>query len=564
MKQGMSLRTSQQLTLTPQLQQSIRLLQLSTLELTQEVQQHLTQNPFLEADPETPLENLSDQTGDADRDRHEAADLDNGRLSDEGATLDSLAVEGPLMPDWAELGQAPAYDASAPWDGQDADGGADLSVKATEFEPEPSQPFEVLMLTGAANARSQGDLDDDWLDSKGARVTLQDHLRAQCEGRLGDPMVLAGVRFLIDCLDDNGLLDGALEALAGDFSRLAKQSAGVATPEFDAMQVLSDALEILQEMDPLGVGAEDLPACLRLQLLARLSPPNAGDRYATATDPKTVALALSIIKHPLELVAKRDYRQLAKLCKAPVRSGASATLAPPTELALRAACELIRTLEPKPARAFADSRTVEMLPDVVVRRNGRQLEVHLNRHVMPRLRVNDFYTATVLADKSGAQATLQQALVDARWFVKSIAQRFDTILRVSRCIVDRQHAFFDKGPLALKPMVLREVADELGLHESTISRVTTAKFMATPIGTFELKYFFTSGLHSVGGKETSSTAVRELIRQWVDNENPKKPLSDQKLAEMLSERGIECARRTVAKYREALKIAPTSLRRSHS
>jgi RNA polymerase sigma-54 factor len=227
------------------------------------------------------------------------------------------------------------------------------------------------------------------------------------------------------------------------------------------------------------------------------------------------------------------------------------------------------TLEPKPGRAFTRAEANIIVPDVIVQKSGRSWKVMLNPDVMPKLRINDLYAQAMRQTRSprGSAATeghaaMSSRLQEARWFVKNIQQRFDTILRVSNAIVERQKNFFTHGAIAMKPLVLREIADELGLHESTISRVTTAKYMNTPYGTFELKYFFGSSLNTEAGGNASSTAVRALIKQLVAAEDPKKPLSDSQLSTMLEEQGIQVARRTVAKYREALKIAPANLRKA--
>ena len=235
------------------------------------------------------------------------------------------------------------------------------------------------------------------------------------------------------------------------------------------------------------------------------------------------------------------------------------------EALLREAQALIMALEPKPARRFARAEANIIVPDVVVQKSGRNWKVVLNPDVMPKLRINDLYAQAIRQNRgstNGSGAGLSSRLQEARWFMKNIQQRFDTIQRVSQAIVERQKSFFTHGEIAMKPLVLREIADELGLHESTISRVTTAKYMSTPFGTFELKYFFGSSLNTEAGGNASSTAVRALIKQLVAAEDTAKPLSDSQLSLMLEEQGIQVARRTVAKYREALKIAPANLRKA--
>ena len=308
------------------------------------------------------------------------------------------------------------------------------------------------------------------------------------------------------------------------------------------------ALRLLQSLEPVGVGARDLAECLRLQLL-HLQRENPQDEM--------LGVALQVCAQPLEMLARRDVRKLMQACGLP-------------EAKVRAALGVIARLEPKPGRRFADVERHVIVPDVIVkplqRRGGDglvQFSVELNPDVMPRLRVHDVYANALRSHKgSEGHAGLQQRLQEARWFIKNVQQRFDTILRVSKAIVDRQKNFFVHGELAMRPLVLRDIADELGLHESTISRVTTAKYMATPHGTYELKFFFGSGLGTETGGNASSTAVRALIKQFVAAESPKKPLSDSQIADMLKEQGIECARRTVAKYREALKIASANLRKA--
>ena len=305
------------------------------------------------------------------------------------------------------------------------------------------------------------------------------------------------------------------------------------------------ALRLLQSLEPAGVGARDLSECLSLQLRS-MNDDEEGD-------PEVINTALIICKQSLDLLARRDVKRLTQTCGA-------------GEEMTRAAMNLIARLEPRPGRRFADVQRQIIVPDVIVKNVGRgaqmRFSVQLNPDIMPRLRVHDIYANALRGQRGEGHAGLQQRLQEARWFIKNVQQRFDTILRVSSAIVERQKNFFVHGELAMRPLVLRDIADELGLHESTISRVTTAKYMSTPQGTFELKYFFGSGLGTETGGSASSTAVKALIKQLLSSENPKKPLSDSKIADMLAEQGIECARRTVAKYREALKIPPANLRKA--
>ncbi len=308
------------------------------------------------------------------------------------------------------------------------------------------------------------------------------------------------------------------------------------------------ALRLLQSLEPAGVGARDLRECLTLQLRA-LQQADDG----TVADLQVIEAALLVCAQPMELLARRDVKRLSAACRA-------------DEDTTRAAMALVARLEPKPGRRFIDVERNIVVPDVIVQAVGRgaqlRFRVQLNPDVMPKLKVHDIYASALRQHKGEGSQALQQRLQEARWFIKNIQQRFDTILRVSNAIVERQKAFFVHGELAMRPLVLREIADELGLHESTISRVTTAKYMATPYGTFELKYFFGSALGTEAGGNASSTAVRALIKQFVGSEDTKKPLSDSQISEMLKEQGIECARRTVAKYRESLRIAPANLRKA--
>jgi len=502
LKPSLQVRLSQHLALTPQLQQSIRLLQLSTLELQQEVDQMLEQNPFLETDEEAvpafeqSLERPSASvTAAAERDDAEAS---GGAAGDEPAGVDAAEFGTPEREDWENGTERDDFDG-------------------------------IRELPSNSGSAAVADDDFDPQERNVAAPTLQDHLRAQLAGMRLGAEDHAALNVLIESLDEDGYLADSLEEIA---AQLADSE--------DSREALRErlqcALKWLQSLEPLGVGARDLPECLTLQLRAR---------------PRCEAQAVAIIvcKQYLDLLARRDLKKLMAV------TGADEAL-------LKEAQALIVACEPKPGRPFTRAEANIVVPDVIVQKAGRGWKVVLNPDVMPKLRINDLYAQAIKSQRNGSSAPLSARLQEARWFMKNIQQRFDTIARVSQAIVERQKSFFTHGAIAMKPLVLREIADELGLHESTISRVTTAKYMATPMGTFELKYFFGSGLATEAGGNASSTAVRALIKQLVAAEAPTKPLSDNQLAEMLAEQGIQVARRTVAKYREALKIAPANLRRA--
>jgi RNA polymerase sigma-54 factor len=509
MKPSLQVRLSQHLALTPQLQQSIRLLQLSTLELQQEIEQMLEQNPFLETDDEA----LSFET--APSERASAAEANGEAARD---------------------------------DNDGGDGGEGLAeVKADDFGATEREDwengterddFDGIRETPGTSNNTSGDEDDGEFERGGGGISLQEHLRAQMAGmRLSDED-RAALQILIESLDADGYLADTLDDIAARLADLLDMDVDDAEARDELMSRLQCALNWLHSMEPLGVGARSLGECLCLQLRAEPRCP-------------AQALALVICQRHLDLLAKRDFRRLA------AATGSDEDL-------VREAQALIVQCEPKPGRPFEHTETQAVVPDVIVRRTGRGLKVALNPDVMPKLRINDLYAQALRGSRAvnGANAGLSARLQEARWFMKNIQQRFDTILRVSSAIVERQKSFFTHGEIAMKPLVLREIADELGLHESTISRVTTAKYLASPMGTYELKYFFGSSLNTESGGNASSTAVRALIKQLVAAEDPGKPLSDSQLSQMLDEQGIQVARRTVAKYREALKIAPANLRKA--
>jgi RNA polymerase sigma-54 factor len=508
MKPSLQVRLSQHLALTPQLQQSIRLLQLSTLELHQEVEQMLDSNPFLEAEDEAPaIDEPSLPERAAPRDEFTGSDESSAGIGDEPPPAEVNA---------AEFGTTEREDWANGTEGDDFDG------------------IRELPSLNGSTASAGGDDDFEPQERNAQGPTLAEHLQQQLVGMRLAPEERAAMHVLIESLNDDGYLaDGLGEIAAGLLGEDADDEQREAL-----LERLQMALRLLQSLEPLGVGARDLPECLVLQLRA-------------CARCEAQAIAIIVAKHHLELLAKRDFKKLA------AATGADDEL-------LKAAQALIVQCEPKPGRPFARDEGAPVVPDVIVQKAGRGWRVVLNPDVMPKLRINDLYAQAIKGGRghNGSASPLAARLQEARWFVKNVQQRFDTIVRVSQAIVERQKGFFTHGEIAMRPLVLREIADELGLHESTISRVTTAKYMATPLGTFELKYFFGSGLATEAGGNASSTAVRALIKQLVSGEDADKPLSDNQLSEMLAEQGITVARRTVAKYREALRIAPANLRRS--
>ncbi|MCC6657665.1 MAG: RNA polymerase factor sigma-54 [Rhodocyclaceae bacterium] len=471
MKQTLQLKLSQHLALTPQLQQSIRLLQLSTLELNQEIDNFLQDNPLLERE-------------------------------------DEPAPEAPLYAASGDALQAP-------------------SEQPEGALPEPNfgdnGPADWLGESGPSSRDERNDDEPSYAEIQAAATSLRDHLGAQLAMMPLSERDRSLVRLLIEALDDDGYLAQSLEELAE-----------MLPPELEVdLDELQIALKHLQNFDPPGIGARNASECLALQL-------------ANLPQSKTRDLALAIVRNHLDQLAARDYVRLRKAVAC-------------SEDELREAQSLIRSLNPRPGAQYSPSETRYVVPDVVVRKLRGQWLASLNAEAMPKLRINRLY-ADILQGQRGSGLASQ--LQEAKWLIKNVQQRFETIQRVSQAIVDRQRQFFEHGEVAMRPLTLREIADQLGLHESTISRVTTQKYMASPRGVFELKYFFGSHVATEAGGAASSTAIRALIKQLVGAEDGKKPLSDAQLAEILGQQGIVVARRTVAKYREALNIPPVNLRKS--
>ena len=491
----------------------------------------LDENPFLElTSDEAPREEF----GLAQADTPVQRDVLESEFAASAGT-DYAASSVSVADNEAEVTPLSADDGQS-WDG---DGSAVLAPDDSEWGGDAKPSTNNL----------NGNEDADASEMARTQVSLQSHLHTQTLALRLSEEDRAALRFLIESLNDDGYLEDSLSTLAQGLAGSDEEQVEALVHHFTV------ALFLLQSLEPAGVGARNLSECLSLQLKALLAQRDANP--ASIVPVATLKVALRICAQPMDLLARRDIKHLVQLC------GAS-------DAAVREAIALIGHLEPKPGRRFVDVERNIVVPDVLVVKVGKgaqsRFQVRLNPDVMPRLRVHDIYANALRQHKGGGNdaasyAALQQRLQEARWFIKNIQQRFDTILRVSSAIVERQKSFFTHGELAMRPLVLREIADELGLHESTISRVTTAKYMATPFGTFELKYFFGSGLGTDSGGNASSTAVRALIKQFIAAEDPKKPLSDNQLSEMLKEQGIDCARRTVAKYREGLRIATASLRK---
>ena len=475
MKQTLQLKLSQQLTLTPQLQQSIRLLQLSTLELNQELEKFLMENPLLEREDAEP-ESISAPPNGASREEYVAGET--GAPANDSPSGDAAEI------DW--------------------------------FTDAP-----------AAGPRREDGEESDYPQLAAVAPTLSDHLIGQLSLTQLSARDKSLVNTLIAALDEAGYLSQSLEEIVE-----------LLPPELEVgLDELQIALHHLQSFDPTGVGARSPAECLELQL------------KALPADTPGRELAIDIVRGQLEALAAHDYARLRRQLRCDDES-------------LRRAQHLIQSLNPHPGAEYAASETRYIVPDVIVRKVKNAWIASLNPDAMPKLRINRMY-AEILQNRShSASGPMSNQLQEARWLIKNVQQRFETILRVAQAIVEQQRHFFDHGEVAMRPLVLREIAETLGLHESTVSRVTTQKFMATPRGIFELKYFFGSHVATETGGACSATAIRALLKQLVHAEDGQKPLSDSKISQILGEQGIVVARRTIAKYRESLNIPPVSLRKS--
>lgn len=462
MKPTLQLSINQQLTLTPQLQQAIRLLQLSTLDLQQEIQQIVESNPMLEA---TPVEEKEEPRTESKQNQDEYTDFQ-----------------------WSQLYNNPN--------------------KRASFD----------------------DIDFNYENLHCSTTNLQDHLRWQLDLTPMSDIDRAIATSIIDAIDDDGFLTVPLPEL---HASLDSDSHPLDLEEIEAVR------HRLQHFDPVGCASMNLSETLLIQL------------HQLPADPD-IDLAKRIIRDDIELLGQHNYRQIMKNEQT-------------NESHLDKALQIIQRLNPKPGSLINQQTTEYIIPDVTVKKIDNVWQVSLNPNTLPRLSINNHYASLIQrADNSADNQFLKNNLQEARWFLKSIQSRQETLLKVAKCIVDYQQDFLEHGDEAMKPLILNDVALALDMHESTISRVTTQKFMHTPRGVFELKYFFSSHVATVGGGECSSTAIRAVIKKLIAAENRKKPLSDSKIAELIGGQGIQVARRTVAKYREAMGIAPSNERKTIS
>ncbi len=487
MRQTLNIKLSQRLALTPQLQQAIRILQLSTLELQTEIQEALETNPLLEQD-------------------------------DSLGTAETVVVEkdGPSATDTVASSDAPVEQ--------------EFELKDSEWrdasDPAPDPAWEP-------GRRNNSDLPDNLLENRSAaEQNLRQHLIWQLEVSAQDARQKALAGLIIDSVGDSGHLDASLE----DIRSLARAELG----DDVSLDEVEQALALVQQFDPAGVASRSLQECLLIQLDQPRQEP-----------PQHLRLAREIVSEHLSLLARQDSDALAQTLGQPAAD-------------VEAAVQLIQSLHPRPGYAISSSKTDYIRPDVTVSKENGQWKIRLNRDVIPRLKIHKPYAKLAEKPANGSKKDtdyLREHLQQAQWLIKNIDSRNDTIYRVAKVIVERQRDFLEQGESAMKPMILQDIAETLDLHESTISRATANKYMLTPRGVYELRYFFSSHVKNAEGEDCSATAVRSEIRKLIENEPPDKPISDSKLTKMLEEKGIVIARRTVAKYRESLGIPSSSKRK---
>ena len=494
MKQSLQLKLGQQLTMTPQLQQAIKLLQLSTLDLQQEIQSALDSNPMLEVGEDAEEASAAEATPD-------------------------------LTP--PPNGHDTEAEASAPEVGEMEEVAAEWRDDIPEDLPVDTRWDDVYQTTGTSGSGSGDDSDFDLDARNSAAESLQDHLEWQLNLTRMSENDRAIATAIIDAIDNNGRLTLSPEEILEGMP---------VEMELELDEVMA-VLHRIQQFDPPGVGGRDLRECLLIQL-----------QQMPLDTPWLRETKLVVDKH-IQLLGTRDYAQLMRRSRL-------------RENELREVLKLIQTLNPNPGAVITASAAEYVVPDVFVRKVRGRWTVELNPEIAPKLRINADYAALARrADSSSDKSYLRDNLQEARWFLKSLQSRNETLLKVASKIVEFQRGFFEYGEEAMKPLVLHDIAEAVGMHESTISRVTTQKYMHTPRGIFELKFFFSSHVATESGGECSSTAIRALIKKLIAAESPRKPLSDSRITELLSDQGIVVARRTIAKYREAMHIPPSNERK---
>lgn len=538
MKQSLQLKLGQQLTMTPQLQQAIRLLQLSTLDLQQEIQEALESNPMLEVEEAfdtsasgNEYEGSADDKIDYTRQQEIAAESGTDNSADFNASdnfssaSDSFSDNSEGFSDGEAFGDNDVYGEGESFS---ADSG-EWSDSIPSDLPVDTSWDDVYPTSSAGSSSNYDNEDGDFESRRAVTDSLYDHLMWQLNLTPMSDRDRVLAMAIIDAVEPSGMLsvtiEDIFEGMRSDFEEL----------ELDEVEAVQHRL---QQFDPCGVCSQNLSECLLVQL--------------QQFDPKTPFLdsAKLIAKLYLPLLGSRDYRQLMRRTKL-------------KEAELSQAISLIQSLNPRPGDIIASGDTEYVVPDVFVEKRDGRWVVELNPEIAPRLRINSNYASMVKrADSSSDNTFLKDNLQEARWFLKSLQSRNETLLKVASCIVEKQRGFLDYGPEAMKPLVLHDIAEIVEMHESTISRVTTQKYMHTPQGIFELKYFFSSHVNTDSGGECSSTAIRAIIKKLVSAENPKKPLSDSKITDLLAEQGIQVARRTIAKYRESLNIPPSNERKT--
>lgn len=527
MKQALQLKLGQSLAMTPQLQQAIRLLQLSTLELQAEIQEALESNPLLEVEGEGESveaseqqaeQNLSEDGAEVAQARSEARELEVEGAGTEGAELDGSVTE----PADERFDVLEGFDGTA-------------TVEAVENEQMPDDlpvdsSWEDVYEPSFSTPLGRGDDNDrDFTEfHAGDSASLRDHLLEQLYlSKLSERAHQIGAA-IIEAIDDSGYLTLALEDI---FSASEWVRDGDASE-----QEVHSVLRFIQRLDPIGCGARDAAECMYVQL-EQMPSSVVRDR------------AMIVVNDHLKRLANHELPKIRRELRI-------------NEAELNEVIALIRQLNPRPGSQVSSDRTHYIVPDVIVRRDRHVWKVELNPEIAPKLGINTMYASLVKrADKSDDNIFIRNHLQEARWFIKSLQSRNETLLRVATAIVEHQREYFERGEMAMKPLVLRDIAEQLGMHESTISRVTTQKYMHTPRGIHEFKFFFSSHVSTADGGECSATAIRAMIRKLVASENGNQPLSDSKIANTLVADGIKVARRTIAKYRESMAIPPSNERK---